>query len=107
MAFDEYQFLRYFIPGSLYVVYTTFLMVPILNSTVIDFFKNDSSALLGIVGGAFGASLAIGYVVYSFYDTFLYNRWAMNFGNRKSLRYLAKKIEGWEDPQKTRQQELY
>ena len=100
MAFEEYQFLRYFIPGSLYVIYTTALITPFLDPSVINFFENDPSALLGIVGGALGASLALGYIIYTFYDTFLYNRWAMNFENRVSLRYLAEKIEGWDDPRK-------
>lgn len=98
MGFEEYQFLRYYIPGSLYIIYIGVLTVSILNPVLINFFKNDTSALLGLVGGAFGASLAIGYIIYTFYDTFLYSKWAMDFKNRESLRYLAKKIEGWDDP---------
>jgi len=71
MAFDEYQFLRYFIPGSLFVIYTTALVIPILNSFALYFLENHPDVLIGIVGGAFAAGLAFGYVIYTIYDTFL------------------------------------
>ena len=98
MTFEEYQFLRYFIPGSLYVIYTTALIVPILNPTVIDFFKKDTSALLGVVGGAFGASLAVGYIIYTFYDTFGYTPRMMDRNKRKMLDYIDHHVEGWKEP---------
>jgi hypothetical protein len=98
LAFEEYQFLRYFIPGSIYVVYTTALLLPILNSTVIDFFRKDTSALLGIVGAALGASLAAGYIIYTIYDTFGYSPRMMNRDKRKMLKYIDDNIDGWKEP---------
>ena len=99
MAFDEYQFLRYFIPGSLYVIYTTALIIPFLDPSVINFFKGDTSALLGVVGGAFGASLAIGYIIYTFYDTFGYTkRLFKDPEKRKMLGYLNDNIQDWKEP---------
>ena len=53
---------------------------------------------MGIVGGAFGASLAFGYIIYTFYDTFDYNRRAMDENKRPLLNYVAKNVgEGWKN----------
>jgi len=95
MAFEEYQFLRYFIPGSLFVIYTTLIAFPILSSTAIAMLGNPET-LLGVIGGAFAGSLAIGYITYTFYDTFLYNRLAMNTKRRLLLQYLPTKIKEWD-----------
>lgn len=95
MAFDEYQFLRYFIPGSLYVIYSAAMTATVLNPEKLDFFKNNPDVLLGIVGGAFGAALAMGYLIYTFYDTFHYNHWAMNRNRRGILTYLESRIADW------------
>lgn len=93
MAFEEYQFLRYFIPGSLFVIYTTLMTFPILSSTAIDYLLRHPDFLLGIIGGAFAGSLAFGYIIYTFYDTVLYNRFAMNVEKRLLLQYLPTQIK--------------
>ena len=90
MGFDEYQFLRYFIPGSLAVIYIAFFLAPFIGDGVINNFKASPEGLLGIVGAAFGASLAIGYVIYTFYDTCSYNKAAMDSTKRRILHYLEK-----------------
>jgi hypothetical protein len=104
LAFEEYQFLRYFIPGSLFVIYVSFLAIPNIDGPIIPFLLRHPDILIGIVGGAFGASLAFGYLVYSFYDWTSYNRLAMHCskGKRRILGYMGEKIEDWDssDPQK-------
>ena len=94
MAFDEYQFLRYFIPGSLYVIYVVALLSPFFGNKVFELLitQADSDAILGLIGGAFGVSLAFGYVIYTFYDTAGYNKIAMDPKNRPILRYLESHI---------------
>jgi hypothetical protein len=95
MPFEEYQFLRYFIPGSLFVIYTSLIIYPALNADTLTFLESKPEIVLGIVGGAFAGSLAFGYLVYTFYDTVLYNLIAMNSKWRILLRYLAAKIPEW------------
>ena len=98
MAFEEYQFLRYFIPGSLFVIYVTLLVLPNLNPQLFPYLSSNPETILAIVAGAFGASLAFGYLIYSFYDLVFYNFLAMKFPNkRKILGYMKEKIEGWDD----------
>jgi hypothetical protein len=58
VAFDEYQFLRYFIPGSLFVIYATALALPIINTDTLFFLQSYPDVVIGIVGGAFAAGLA-------------------------------------------------
>ena len=97
MAFEEYQFLRYFIPGSLFVIYTIVLVLPILNSTVVLYFESNPDALLGIIGGGFAASLAFGYIIYTIYDTFgPYDRDVMKSKKRPLFKYLSERIEDWD-----------
>jgi hypothetical protein len=97
MAFQGYQFLRYFIPGSLYVIYLMSFVIPNLAESIACYLLNKPEVLLGIVGGAFGASLSIGYVIYSFHDTALYNHLAMREKWRDIPRYLKKEIATWKN----------
>ena len=83
MPFEEYQFLRYFIPGSLFVIYTTLIIYPALSLEILLFLEKNPEIVLGIIGGVFAGSLAFGYLVYTLYDTFLYNIIAMNPKRRK------------------------
>lgn len=99
MVFEEYRFLRYFIPGSLYVIYMTFLVVPNLSVSVCNYISTHPNLLLGAFAGAFGASVAFGYVFYTFYDSFLANHLAMNENNRPILQYLARRINTWPNRQ--------
>lgn len=78
MAFDEYQFLRYFIPGSLYSIYTIALIVSVLSPDVLVYFFVNPQALLGLVSGIIGSSLATGYLLYSFFDKCLYQHLVWN-----------------------------
>ena len=57
--------------------------------------KNHPDALIGIVGGAFAAGLAFGYIIYAIYDTILYERLGMNEKRRPLLRYMANHIDNW------------
>ena len=92
MVFEQYQFLRYYIPGSLFIIYTSVLILPILDSTVFSYFKSHPETLLGVVGGVFGASLAFGYIIYTFYDTICYNKIGMDENKRPLLGYLKEKL---------------
>jgi hypothetical protein len=92
-VFEEYQFLRYFIPGSLFVMYTTLVFLPNLSKNVVSYILEKPDSLLGIVGAAFGASLAFGYIIYSVFDTLLYNPIALKNGWRKVLSYMESKID--------------
>jgi hypothetical protein len=74
------------------------LLLPILDFSVIDFFRRDTNALLGIVGAALGASLAAGYIIYTIYDTYGYSPRMMNRDKRKMLTYLDERIDGWKEP---------
>ena len=56
--------------------------------------------MIGILGGAFAAGLAFGYIIYTFYDTFFYGLDAMSLNH---LRYFAKHIENWYDFSEARQ----
>ncbi len=103
MPFDEYQFLRYFIPGSLFVIYATCLILPILSTDGLLFMGNHLDIAVAIAVGAFGAALAFGYVIYTFYDTFSYGRDAMKKEQRPLLRYFANHAENWNNLSESRQ----
>lgn len=96
MPFEEYQFLRYFIPGSLYVIYTSLITFPAFSLTIFNILNANKEIVIGVLGAAFAGSLAFGYLVYTFYDTVLYNAIAMKSNWRILLRYLAVKIPGWD-----------
>ena len=96
LVFAEYQFLRYFIPGSLYVIYTSLLIIPNLGDDVVKYLGQNGNVLIGVFGGAFAAGLAFGYVIYTFYDTWLYNRLAMRPCWRDILKYMDK-INVWKE----------
>lgn len=93
--FEEYRFLRYYIPGSLYVIYMAFLVAPYLSENIRDYLLlKNPNVLLGLFAGAFGASLALGYVIYTIYDSILYEKLAMK-KERPILEYLMNRINGW------------
>jgi hypothetical protein len=102
MAFDEYQFLRYFIPGSLYSIYTMALIVSVLSPDVLVYFSVHPEALLGIVSGIIGSSLAIGYLLYSFFDKCCYQRLVWDTKKRLSKEYLGKLIFDWDEIEKSK-----
>ena len=105
MAFDEYQFLRYYIPGSLYVIYVTALVFPILSPQVFNYLAKNPDVFLGTVGGVFAASLAIGYLIYSFYDWVEYNETAMGEKKKKLFAYIEREAPGWKDLPEPEQKE--
>jgi len=70
---EQYQFLRYYIPGSLALIYFLILILANIGERIFELsFSNE--ALTSLVLGAFVISPAIGYVIYLFYDWILYNR---------------------------------
>lgn len=71
---EQYRFLRYYIPGFLFVTYLLGLITVNLNKNIFSFFKTVGLDPISFVGIAFTASPAIGYMIYSFYDWVLYNR---------------------------------
>jgi hypothetical protein len=96
MAFEEYQLLRYFIPGSLCVAYFLLLAVPCLSSESIDFIVDKSEVLIAIIGAAFAASPAIGYVVYSFYTNTQYDNDSVTSKDKQMNEFMLGKIgENW------------
>jgi hypothetical protein len=97
MAFDEYQFLRYFIPGSLFVSYLFLLIVPCLNNEAINYFVKHTEFTIGIAGGAFAASPAIGYAIYSLYTATDYDKDSVLHKDKGINQYLKKKLEFWND----------
>ena len=64
---ERYQFLRYYLPGFLFITYLAILLIPAMEnipvSTTIDQF-------VGIFGAVIIASPVIGYLIYSPYNNF-------------------------------------
>jgi hypothetical protein len=61
----------------------------------LSFLKHHPDVLIGIVGGAFAAGLAFGYIIYTIYDTIHYDHLAMDEKRRPLLRYMANHIDNW------------
>jgi len=87
----------------LFVIYTIALVIPILDKGALAFLQTYPDVVIGIVGGAFAASLAFGYIIYTFYDTFFYGPDAMSLKKRPLLRYFAKHIDDWDTFSEARQ----
>lgn len=92
MSSEQYQFLRYYLPGSVFLIYLALLLVPVTNPESLIFLIQGQNllALVTLIGGAFVISPPLGYLLYSLYDTFLYNHFAMNWVKRRSLWVLLK-----------------
>jgi hypothetical protein len=89
MSFEQYQFLRYYLPGSLFLLELGLFLAPFINYFELQkLLGGNLLSLVTVVGGAFVVSPAIGYLLYSAYDTAIYNQKAMNWDNRRSLMYL-------------------
>lgn len=99
---EQYQFLRYYIPGSLSLIYFFGLILASVGENVFQVLKNP--ALISLVVGVFAISPALGYVIYTFYDWTLYNRIA-RCSERRTLNLLDtwaneerfRRGERWED----------
>ena len=72
--FEEYKFLRYYIPGSLFLIYLASLTIPNLAVINQNTLLERWDIVLSAIVGSFVISPAIGYVIYSFYDWLFYNR---------------------------------
>jgi hypothetical protein len=97
MAFDEYQFLRYFIPGSLFSIYTSILIFSVLTPEVLYYFTFHPEFLIGIITGIVGSALPFGYLLYSFFDSTLYQKVTWNIKRRRIISDLDEVIENFKD----------
>jgi len=69
---EQYQFLRYYIPGSLSLIYFFGLILANMGDEAFRLLNHP--ALISLVVGLFASSPALGYVIYLFYDWTLYNK---------------------------------
>lgn len=77
--------MRYYLPGSLFLIYMMILVIVNLPAQTIKTLSQE--ALVGIFTGAFVASPTIGYLIYAFYNH-LYEHWAGDVTKRPALKYL-------------------
>jgi hypothetical protein len=91
MSFEQYQFMRYYLPGSLFLVYLALLLSPFSGPRLVEFMKSNFGGLVTLVLGVFVVSPAVGYVLYIWYDTNVYNKKFMDWspGQRPSLGLLV------------------
>lgn len=82
---EQYRFMRYYLPGSLLLIYMIGLIVPNLSDEAIGLL--NPQAIIGIFAGAFVASPTIGYMIYGFYNH-IYEHWAGKKEERYALKYL-------------------
>jgi len=105
---EQYQFLRYYIPGSLSLAYLFLLVLVNTGERIFDLLIGTGT--VSVVIGTFTLSPALGYVIYQFYDTLLYNRIA-RCKKRKALNLLdtwadAKGFPKGDNWESTRRKEL-
>lgn len=77
---ERYTFLRYYLPGSLFITYMLILIIPNLAQQPED--------LVVAIVGAFGASPVVGYLIYALYNNH-YEEKAKDTNRRGALRYLS------------------
>lgn len=87
---EEYQFLRYYLPGSLFLFYVAILLVP--NSSVYSSIVSSDGTLslginlVGLLVSLIGVSPIIGFIIYAFYNPY-YERRAVA-SDRGAFEYL-------------------
>lgn len=84
---EQYRFMRYYLPGSLFLIYLMILIIPNLSAEAIEILSDHTPAIIGIFTGAFVASPIIGYLVYAPYN-YVYEHWAGKRTTRGALRYI-------------------
>lgn len=82
---EQYRFMRYYLPSSLFLIYVMILTIPNLSAETLKFLSQQ--AIIGIFTGAFVASPIIGYLIYAFYNC-LYEYLAGKRTLRPALRYI-------------------
>ena len=85
------------------MIYTTALVIPILDTGALSVLESHPDVVIGIVGGAFAAGLAFGYAIYTIFDTIFYGHDAMKQEKRPLLRYMANHVENWDSFSEARQ----
>lgn len=81
---EQYRFLRYYIPGFLFLTYFFGLVTVNIDRSIFELFRVLRLDPTSLVAVAFTSSPAIGYLIYQFYDWSLYNRIAKS-KERKAL----------------------
>jgi len=88
---EEYQLLRYYIPGSLFLIYLSVLIIPNSGNIILYVREFSILELIGVFLGFFTISPPIGYIIYSIYDWTLYRR----ISKWKKKRTALQLIEEW------------
>jgi len=82
---EQYRFLRYYLPGSLFLIYLLIPIIPFLISAGFPMREN----LVALLVGGFGISPVIGYLIYAFYNR-EYEEIARDSNSRGALDYIIK-----------------
>ena len=75
---EEYQYLRYYMPGSLFLVYLAIILIP--NSSLLSIILSNNEPfavalqIVGLLIAAIGISPIIGFLVYAFYNPYYERR---------------------------------
>lgn len=93
---ERYQFLRYYIPGFLFLSYMFGLITVNIDRSVFELFKTLGLDPISLVAVAVAISPAIGYIIYAFYDWTLYRR----LSKCKTQRITLKIIDEWAKTEK-------
>ncbi len=87
---ELYQFLRYYLPGSLLLLYVLLFIIPNLSTDTLNIIGLDN--LLAVFVGLLALNYAIGYLVYIPFN-YRYEKIAMNPERRHALDYIARLAE--------------
>lgn len=93
---EIYQFLRYYLPGSLLLIYSSLFIVPFIDPNT--FIGLSLDKMIAVLVGLLGANYAIGYIVYIPFN-YKYEKLAVNPEKRPSLKLIAlmAKKEGFDN----------
>jgi hypothetical protein len=86
-SWEQYQFLRYYMPGFLFFTYLAIMLV----SARLTFEIPDIQTIVGIFGGIIIASPVIGYIIYIPYNCFYERIWSRS-KKREVLNFMTKAI---------------
>ena len=78
--------MRYYLPGSLFFTYLLILIIPNLSPITIEYLQKNSGQIVAIISGLLGASPIAGYIIYSVFNEYDYERLAKK--NRPALEYI-------------------
>ncbi|MCW3985311.1 MAG: hypothetical protein NWE91_02740 [Candidatus Bathyarchaeota archaeon] len=83
---EQYRFMRYYLPGSLFFTYLLILIILNLSPNTIKSLQDNWGQIGGIILGLLGASPIAGYIIYSVYNEYDYER--LSKKNRPALEYI-------------------